>query len=51
MAHVTSPRWQSPVSRRIVVIVIAAAAALMLLTSMLVSNASGRIHIRVRNDR
>jgi hypothetical protein len=49
MAHVTTPRWQSPVSRRIVVIIIAAAAALMLLTSILVTSASAAGPERVRN--
>ncbi|HSJ72375.1 MAG TPA: hypothetical protein VLA29_12105 [Acidimicrobiia bacterium] len=47
MAHVTTPRWQSPVSRRILFIVIAAAAALILLTSLLVSNATAAATVEI----
>jgi uncharacterized repeat protein (TIGR01451 family) len=47
MAHVTTPRWQSPVSRRILFIVVAAAAALILLTSLLVSNARATTTVEI----
>ncbi len=50
MAHVTTPRWLSPVSRRIVVVIIAVAAALMLLTSLLVSNATAVTTVEIRED-